>query len=272
MFSEINDRSILSRLSTTSLRSMRRGSSTCLREKARSCRVSAAARRAALRISSRSSIWRVLPLNSAVRRSVYPTIAVRMLLKSCATPPASCPTASIFCDCSSCSSSRLRSVISVATPSIVGAQLQRDLDRLKPARLLSARIRDGLFGDELGAAGGHDLTVVAQKVRDFIGIRVEIGIGLAQQSRGRGAVDLGDRLVDQNEAPIPVLYEDQVRIRVDDLMEQPLVAAQRRALARALERLQQRRSKSHDAIFEDVVGRARLEVIDGRLLVERAGD
>src|ERR1043166_8910312 len=201
MFSEINDRSILSRLSTTSLRSMRRGSSTCLREKARSCRVSAAARRAALRISSRSSIWRVLPLNSAVRRSVYPTIAVRMLLKSCATPMVGVP------------DDRRQDVVEVVRDTagelphrfhllrlqqllfeplalrdlggdaehrwrrLVG-ELQRDLDRLKPARLLSARIRDGLFGDELGAAGGHDLTVVAQKVRDFIGIRVEIGIGL----------------------------------------------------------------------------------------------
>ena len=32
---------------------------------------------------------------------------VRMLLKSCATPPASWPMASIFCDCRNCSSSRL---------------------------------------------------------------------------------------------------------------------------------------------------------------------
>ena len=40
-----------------------------------------------------------------------------MLLKSCAMPPASWPTASSFCDCRSCSSRRLRSVMSSQIPS-----------------------------------------------------------------------------------------------------------------------------------------------------------
>ena len=41
-------------------------------------------------------------------------MAVRILLKSCATPPASEPMASIFCEWRSCSSSFLRSVMSLA--------------------------------------------------------------------------------------------------------------------------------------------------------------
>ncbi len=36
--------------------------------------------------------------------SRFPTMTCRMLLKSCATPPVSCPTASIFCACRSASS------------------------------------------------------------------------------------------------------------------------------------------------------------------------
>ena len=44
----------------------------------------------------------------------YPIMAVSMLLKSWATPPASCPTASIFCDCLSCSSSLWRSCSSLS--------------------------------------------------------------------------------------------------------------------------------------------------------------
>ena len=64
---------------------------------ARSCRVSEAARSVALRISAMS--LRRASLGSRLRasRSVKPRIAVSRLLKSCATPPASWPTASIFC-------------------------------------------------------------------------------------------------------------------------------------------------------------------------------
>ena len=46
-------------------------------------------------------------------------MAVSRLLKSCATPPASRPTASIFADCRSCASSAFRSVMSRAIQSTV---------------------------------------------------------------------------------------------------------------------------------------------------------
>ena len=47
-------------------------------------------------------------------REVWPWMTVRMLLKSCAMPPASCPTDSIFCACRNCASRFCRSVMSAA--------------------------------------------------------------------------------------------------------------------------------------------------------------
>ena len=47
------------------------------------------------------------PSASIAIMSAYPWITVSRLLKSCATPPASRPTASSFCDCRNCSSSEL---------------------------------------------------------------------------------------------------------------------------------------------------------------------
>ena len=49
-------------------------------------------------------------------RSAAPMMLIRMLLKSCATPPASRPIASSFCDWRSCSSSARRSVMSRTKP------------------------------------------------------------------------------------------------------------------------------------------------------------
>ena len=85
---------------------------TCRREKASSCRVSSDARPAdAAMISTRRR--RTSSSAISVRRmSVQPTTAVIMLLKSCAMPPASLPTASIFCACRSSASSILRAVMS----------------------------------------------------------------------------------------------------------------------------------------------------------------
>ena len=40
---------------------------------------------------------------------------VSRLLKSCASPPVSWPTASIFCDCRSCSSARISSAVRSVT-------------------------------------------------------------------------------------------------------------------------------------------------------------
>ena len=113
--------SVRSRLSrwvsseSVSCRLMTVGRSVCLREKARSCRTSAAARLAFWRICIRSpcstsaTSWRMSS------RSQWPLMAVRRLLKSCATPPASWPTACIFWLCTNCASSVLSSVASETT-------------------------------------------------------------------------------------------------------------------------------------------------------------
>ncbi len=77
-----------------------------LRLKVSSCFVSAAALSAAFFTSSASeSCWGIFS-RSFVRKLVYPNIAPRILLKSCAIPPASLPTVSIFWACTSCSDSR----------------------------------------------------------------------------------------------------------------------------------------------------------------------
>ena len=109
--------------STMPLRSSTLGASTCLRLKARSWRVSAAACWEASRIPStfRRSGW-----SSGIfrrMRSLSPWITMRRLLKSWAMPPASWPTASIFWAWRSWSSlsrsatsARFRSVRSTVRP------------------------------------------------------------------------------------------------------------------------------------------------------------
>ena len=84
----------------------------CLRLKASSCLVSPAPRVPAFWISVMSA-WRGSPgPRSSSRSSQKPRITISRLLKSWATPPASRPTASIFCSCSFCASSARRSVMS----------------------------------------------------------------------------------------------------------------------------------------------------------------
>ena len=92
-------------------------SKSCLRLNASNCRVRVAARSAACWIDCTSwCMW--LPFSScSSSTSVYPVITISRLLKSCATPPANRPTASIFCACRSCSSNCLRSVMSSAISS-----------------------------------------------------------------------------------------------------------------------------------------------------------
>ena len=130
--SPIRGLSIWAMFATTSLRSSTRGWSICLRLKASSCWVSDAARSAVFLTSSMSRRRG----SSAVRRSrsssVRPVMTVRRLLKSCATPPASRPTASIFWAWRSCaslwrsaSSARLRSVMSSTVDWMAGSFSQR---------------------------------------------------------------------------------------------------------------------------------------------------
>ena len=112
MSSPIRRRSIFSTCATTLLTSSTRISRTCRRLKARSWRVSAAARCAASTINVTSRAPGPSPPRRCWRKWQRPVITVRRLLKSWATPPASCPTASIFCDWRSCSSIRRSRVTS----------------------------------------------------------------------------------------------------------------------------------------------------------------
>ena len=96
-------------------RSMVCGRSTCLRLKARSWPTRSAARRPALRISAALDCWSGSSPRSASSSSEWPMIATRRLLKSCAMPLESRPSASILCACTSSASSRRRSVRSRQT-------------------------------------------------------------------------------------------------------------------------------------------------------------
>ena len=145
---------------------------------------------------------------------------------------------------------------------------QRHLDRLKPASLFGGWIRDGFFSNYPGAAGLHHLSVVAQKVRDLLDIGIEIGVGLADQGLHSGAVRIGRGLVDEHKAAVPVFHEDQTRIRVDDLSQHALMTVQGLPRASALECFEHRGPETDDAVFQDVVGGAVLEIGDRRLLIE----
>ena len=98
----------------TSLRNAFRSSvliSSCwARAKASSCLVMPAPRCAELRIPSSIRLSRSSSPRLRIARSVAPRIAVSKLLKSCARPPVSWPSASIFCARNNCSrnSSSLR--------------------------------------------------------------------------------------------------------------------------------------------------------------------
>ena len=103
---------------------------------------------------ARAAIHRLLDLGGLVRapdrraascissRSAAPMMLIRMLLKSCATPPASRPIASSFCDCRSCSSSARRSVMSRTNP-------------VRTARLSRADAGDRQLEREVAAVGAQ---------------------------------------------------------------------------------------------------------------------
>ena len=97
--------------STSALRLSGASANCWVREKARSWRVSFAARSVA---SAAKRAWRNI-LSSSLRRSIIsrlPDTTVSRLLKSCAIPPVNWPTASIFCDWTSAVCARSRSATS----------------------------------------------------------------------------------------------------------------------------------------------------------------
>ena len=94
---------------TRALRSTTWGSRTCLRLKARSWRTRRAARSAAPMTCCTFRRRGSSPASPRRSSSPWPMITMSRLLKSWAMPPASRPTASIFWDWRSWSSSRRRS-------------------------------------------------------------------------------------------------------------------------------------------------------------------
>ena len=94
---------------TSAFRSSTCGSRTCLRLNASSWRT-----RRAARSEAPMMCWTFRRRGSSGGRprrssSPWPMMTISRLLKSCAMPPARRPTASIFCDWRSCSSSPCRS-------------------------------------------------------------------------------------------------------------------------------------------------------------------
>ena len=96
-FSPISRFNSMPRSESVSPRSSTCGRSVCLREKASSCRTSAAARLAFCLIWMMSWNEGSVGLCALSRKSVAIMMAESTLLKSCAMPPASWPTDSIFC-------------------------------------------------------------------------------------------------------------------------------------------------------------------------------
>ena len=108
-------RSMLSRFFTVAFKSSTTGCTFCLRLKRSSCRVNPVARFADCRSSS--AYWIERTVRVEIRRD-HLAVAdddARMLLKSCATPPANWPMASIFCAWRICASSCFSRVTSRLT-------------------------------------------------------------------------------------------------------------------------------------------------------------
>ena len=91
---------------TSPLMSISAGCSGCFLAKASRLDVSRAPRSAASLISFATAASCGLSLTPSARISIVPVITVSMLLNSCAMPPVSWPTASIFCAWINCSSAR----------------------------------------------------------------------------------------------------------------------------------------------------------------------
>ncbi len=106
MFSPMSLCSIVSMPRATAATSTILGSSSCCRLNVSSRFVNVAARIPALWISSRSLRSGSPSFRPSDAMLLKLRMTERMLLKSCAMPPESCPIASIFWDCRSCCSVR----------------------------------------------------------------------------------------------------------------------------------------------------------------------
>jgi hypothetical protein len=109
---------------------------------------------------------------------------------------------------------------------------ERDLGRLHEVRP-AFEVGHHLFVDHRRAAAADHLAVFGEIA---LGVLRRVGDALdrsRQHALDRGAVELGDGAVDDQEAALAVLGEDEVRHEVDHLAQAPFALAQ--SLVRALE-------------------------------------
>ena len=125
-------------------------------------------------------------------------MTARMLLKSCATPPASWPMASIFCDWRNCSSSFLRSVRSSTKPtpssglsSKIAAPIQdRHAHAVLADEFLLIRRADSGGGDFLQARCRSSWAIFRRRHRHPVhapGLQVLAGVARRVSGRHRCA-------------------------------------------------------------------------------------
>ena len=178
---------------------------------------------------------------------------IRMLLKSCATPPASRPMASSFCDCRSCSSSARRSVMSRMKP-VMTARLSPRMratvnstgNSVPSARIAVSSRRRAASGPPpvsmywlsassciwRSAAGTSRLDVAAQDVgprvaEHLLGGRIEFADVQVRIHRDDGVVrGLENRALARLAlAPGPVHLVGQVQRRRREQQRQPVAGA-----------------------------------------------
>ena len=104
-------------------------------------------------------------------------------------------------------------------------QGERNLRRLEIPDV-ALGVGDGFFLDHLRATL-ENLSVVATELFYFLGCRGKVGIGPPDELLYRGAVDLGRRLVGENESSVQVFGEDEVRDQIDDLAQPSFTPGQR---------------------------------------------
>ena len=177
MLAPISRRSRCDSSASTSVTSSTRGCRVCWREKASSWRTRLAARLAFCLICMMSAKdWSPARWRSS-KRSQKPIIAVSRLLKSCAMPPASWPTACIFCDWANWRSSLLA----------LGRvdELQDEARGPLALRFAAHRIKRGAA---LGRAGEQQVERLAAALR--------LGRDGGELLTHRLAVGLGDQVVE----------------------------------------------------------------------------
>ena len=228
MSSPISRRSIGSTPRTTRVQVEHLGLEHLLRLNASSCRVSRAARSRRVVRSPRASSRTARRVGQRVEREarVPAVMTVSRLLKSCATPPASWPTASIFCDCRSCASSAaaLAHVAEDHVEHALGALAHGRQAVLHGHRLAAAVAQHALDRQRRpGRGAGPQARQVGRGDADGA-----LGDPRGQQLLARVADQLAQALVDVEQAAVRVVDRDGVGGVREQGAEAPLAVAQRR--------------------------------------------